>query len=75
MCEVSFPNVWGFFFFKSYLMCMNVLPASIYVHHVHACYLRQSEGGFDSLELEMRMVMNHHVGGIKPGSCAGSKCS
>ncbi|KAL6083041.1 hypothetical protein STEG23_011297 [Scotinomys teguina] len=28
------------------LMCMNVLSANMYVHHVHVWYLRKSEESF-----------------------------
>ena len=41
---------------------MNVLPAGVYVSHTHAWYVRRSEEGPVSLELELWSIVHSHVG-------------
>lgn len=59
----------SFFFLKHfkrsfiiYLKCMSVLFACIYVHHIHVEWPQRLEVGVRSLELELCMIENHHVG-------------
>ena len=40
---------------------MNVLPACVFVQHMHAWCLRRLEECVDHLELELWMVVSHHV--------------
>lgn len=48
-------------------MCLGVLSACMPVHHLHAWYLLMPEEG--PLELELLVVMGHHVGAwIEPWS-------
>jgi hypothetical protein len=42
-------------------MWMNVLPACVFVQHMHAWCLRRLEECVDHLELELWMVVSHHV--------------
>lgn len=36
-----------------YFICIGVLPTYVYRHRMHAWYLRRSEEGVGSLELEL----------------------
>lgn len=52
-------------------VCMIVLLTCIYVHHMCAGYLRRSEKAQDSRELELGIVLRHHMGagdGIQSGA-------
>lgn len=43
-------------------MFVNVLPACMYVYCRHAWYPQRPEEGVNPLELELSMVVSHHVG-------------
>lgn len=52
------------FFFLSFLkkiMCTNVLPECMSVHHKYAWCLRRSEKYPGPLELELESIGSHHV--------------
>lgn len=43
-------------------MCMNVLPAYMFMYRLCTQCPSSSEGGVNPLVLELQMVVNHHVG-------------
>lgn len=56
-------------FITLYFMCMNDLPAGMYVYHLYVLCMERPEEGIRPLGLEIRIVMSHHwVLGIQPGS-------
>jgi hypothetical protein len=44
-----------------YFLCIGVLPACIYVHHVFSWYLWGQKRASDPLELELQPVVSHLV--------------
>lgn len=59
---------------------MSVVTAHIYVHHMHTWCLQRSERVLELLELELEMVVSHHVGAgnlllWKNSKCASAKPS
>jgi hypothetical protein len=54
-------------------MYMSVLPACMHVHHIHEHALGMSDGP----ELELLMIVSHHVGTGDPSLvlCKSNKCS
>jgi hypothetical protein len=44
--------------------CVNALPACMYVFHMYTWYLKQSEDISDPLDLDLCVVVNHHVGSV-----------
>lgn len=45
-----------------YFMGMGTLPAHVCMYDMNAWYLWRPEKGIGSLELELHMVVNHHLG-------------
>lgn len=43
-------------------MCVNVLPACTYIHHMYAWCLWKLEEGIGPVGLEVLVVVSHHVG-------------
>lgn len=39
-----------------------VLPTCMPVHHLSFCFVQEPEKGVKSLELQLQMVVSHHVG-------------
>lgn len=44
-----------------YFLCMSALSVCMYVHLIHAWYPQKSEGGLDSLELELRTIVSYYM--------------
>jgi hypothetical protein len=57
-------------------MCMGVLPTCMLVHHVVTAH-RQQKRAFDFLELELEVIVYHHVCTENQTwvLCKSSKCS
>lgn len=55
VCRFSFQ-----FRFLFYFVCVNVLPAGVYVHHIHAWCVRRSEEGIGHLELELWLTVSSY---------------
>lgn len=49
-------------YYKRFIYVTSVLPACVYVHPVCAWLPERSDEGLDSVELELRMVVSHHMG-------------
>lgn len=43
-------------------MYVDVLPAHVSVHHVHAWFLGSPEEGAGPMELELQTIVTSHVG-------------
>lgn len=43
-------------------MCLGILPACVYVCHLHVWYMQRQEKGPAPLELELLMVVKWQVG-------------
>lgn len=81
---LTFPAlILSFFFLKNFFLnifledvFMFILLACTYVYLVHAWCPWRLEG-IDSLELQLRMLVNHHVGAgnVTHVLCKSNKCS
>lgn len=64
--------------YSFYIMCINILIVCMYTYSNHVWYLQKpEEGTLDSLELELQIVINHHVSARKWTQVLStkSKCS